>query len=624
MEIKSQNQLKKERQMARSQIAKKMKLEKNKEVRKTENLSDNFRNTVFNSPQTSRQPATPPKRNIFQRVSWWWGGKSRKQRILIIGASLLFLFSLGLFIVYSWWTGLDGKLIKSSLSGTVTAEGTEDPIEGVKIIIDNEFKGETDESGNYHTKGLENGKVRIRLEKNGFETIETNIVIERYTTLRDFTMNSLPKGRLIGKLILDRNYDLSLIKIQLGDTTTQVEPNGVFTTEEVYRGLYTLSISSPQFVDIVKEDYEILAGVNEMETMVLTPAADIIGKVIDWVTEKQITDFTLVSLEKTISITDQSFVIKDYTNLDKLEKFVFRKEGYREVSEERRLQMGENDLGEIFLYRDQRAVYKDVATNTLYSITLDRIDRSRITSTGVNVLSYSQPNSSNEIYFELGGSEAGIYKTSVEGIGTSLVCSSRNAVRTYINYHARKFVEVTRNEEAYIATYRSFDQGEAAVELFQTTVEPSSFIISDNGAIVYYQLSEAAKEGVYRYIHEHGTTRKIMSDSAISLLATDSTGTNLLYSRASEIRRFNANTSREFEIGFGSPTYTLYLEGYVIYLFNDDLFIKTETGQNIDNITISGAMRNLDYGNNSLIYYQDTVGLKVLSVEEPLADKVIF
>lgn len=629
MEEKSKNQLKKERQMAREQIFKKMEIEKDKEkeiqAENLEHVSNDLDEAVSNLENNNIDVPTPPpsRAGIIKRIAFNWKNKSRKQKFLTLAFAGILFLGLGLFAIYGWWTGLDGKFIKSSMSGVIKVEGTGDPIDGVKILIDDELKGETNDVGKYNIGNLENGKVRLKLEKNGFETVERSIVIERYSNNRDFEMKSLPKGQLVGKLVFDRNYDPSLIEVSLGETTAQVEANGVFTTDEVYKGVYDLSILSPQFVDIKIKDYQILPGINEMEPVELTPAADITGEVLDWVTEKQIEGFSIEGLDNEIIVSDEGFMIKDIVNIGEVENFVFQKKDYLNTVKERKVQLGKNDLGRIFMYKDNHAVYQDQNSEMLYSILLNGSERTQVTSPGMSIDSYLLPVSSGEIYFELTGGDAGIYKTSLSGTGTSQVAAYTSSADSYVNYNAKKYVLVDFIDNTYVGTYHSFENNEG-IEIFRSENKPEQVVISDNGGSVYYKLTTSGKEGIYRYIKEFETTRKLISGSDSNILAVDQSGTNLVFVKSNSIKRIDANTSRTFDIATGSPSLGVYLNGYIVYTTGDKIEVRTETGQAAGTVNAAGSIRKLYTGEDNYVYYQDAVGLKVIGSENPLADKLIY
>ncbi len=148
------NQLNKKRQLELENEKK----DEEREIDRTKDMLDEALDNLEFKKKNSK-----PQGKIA-KLKHWWLQKSLKQNLLILSAFALSLLLLFVFFIYIWWTGKDAILFKSTLEGKVY-DRYEKNIEDVSISIDGKYKTKTNSKGEFEIKGLDNGKVKVLLEK---------------------------------------------------------------------------------------------------------------------------------------------------------------------------------------------------------------------------------------------------------------------------------------------------------------------------------------------------------------------------------------------------------------------------------------------------------------------------
>lgn len=140
--------------------------------------------------------------------------------------SALTLLCLG-GLLFGWSTSLYAS--SSSLKGTITAKGTGEPLENVKITITAmksqtlKYEMETDSKGNFYKSGLIHGMFSIDLEKEGYVPAQSSIRLQVGQPLEFNTQlealqvktseESISLGAVAQKLLNTGKYDEAISKL---------------------------------------------------------------------------------------------------------------------------------------------------------------------------------------------------------------------------------------------------------------------------------------------------------------------------------------------------------------------------------------------------------------------------
>lgn len=551
------------------------------------------------------------KKHFFSRVKGYWKSRRKTEKYLIILLAFLILSLIPIGLVYVWWTGVDSALFKSTLSGQVLSVEDEVPLENVEIYIEDEYKTKTDEAGNYKIGNLNNGKAKIRLEKNGYEIIEKTIAIGRYSSEKDFEMVELPKGELVFQLDLLNRYDPSLISISLDGERYEFSDSLEINIPDLYKGEHELLISSPEFVDISKT-VDINAGTNELADFDLVAAADIIGNIENWINDESIDGVLLNGFDDEYSIENGQLKIVDFTGIDKLYNLTFTKEGFVDQTKERRIVMGTNDLGNIFLYPDSKVVYKDENSGNLFSTYMDGDDNRMVASSFESLGDFGIIGA--EVYYLVKDSPNSIRKVSINGGSSDLVSLYGDNLETlFPSFRAKLLVNMYQDSDEYVLQYGELT-GQNMQEFYRGDSEPNKIVISSDGSTLFYTLPDGAKKGLYYYSTEYGSTRKLVNTD-VSLRESNDDGSYVYYVKSGKLMRMQTQSFREFEVLSYSPTLLVY-GGDKLIIANDGELIIGDS-----KVTTNGAIKNM-YVENDILVYSDSEGVKLLDIANPVEGKI--
>ncbi len=124
----------------------------------------------------------------------------------------------------------------ASLSGTVTAEATSEPIEGAEVkILGSDLVTYTDAQGEYAFPVLNEGNLSVRVSSFGYVSEEVELNIDGNIT-QDFALALLPNATVSGKVVDKDNNPLENANITItgyDNYSTTSDANGNFTVTDV-------------------------------------------------------------------------------------------------------------------------------------------------------------------------------------------------------------------------------------------------------------------------------------------------------------------------------------------------------------------------------------------------------
>lgn len=550
------------------------------------------------------------KMGRFARFKKWWAGRSFMGKVVIATAifSLASACVVGIFL--GWLTGYDGRFIKSKVEGRVTNESGKG-IEGVVIYIEDDEKAKTDEKGYYEIGGLANGRMDFRLEKNGFETLEENVRIGRYSTEKDFEMIELEKGWFSGELDMSAGFDPELIEIKFNDSSVSLLEDYTFLTEDEYIGLYSFSIRSPEFVDIVIDELLLEPGETVIEDIELTPAADIRANVVDWITEQPVDNYKVEGLEDSqFSIIDSQLVIKDFTDLDQIFRLKVTKEGYLDQIKEQKVVMGENDFGTIVLYRDIGLVYEGIVGGKSQILSIDHNGENKrhLVQAGTDNWSPLRDSSGNILFVSERTGIPLVYSTSDKGGEIQVTTNIDGLVSTSVNLKAGKLANSYFDDDLgqFVLEFGDLS-GSNRNQIYQSDVDFSRVWISENGGSVFFLIGNK----LYRYGTIYGDVRAL-SEKCLSVLAIDESGDALV------TKETNGNFYLEPNKGWHKkfPNFNakrgLIQYGKVYLASDSELAVFETNGTKIKTFKTKGVIYNM-WKADGLLYFRDGEGVKVVT-----------
>lgn len=589
-----------------------------------------------------------------------WRGKNTTGKIISVLAivATLSLSLVALFFLITI-TSIDTLFVKITLNGQVLNEANQ-PVTNAEIKI-NGYEAYTDGNGVFTISGLDVSKYLIEINADGYKGYKEEIALNRgflnYTVDRSFTLTPSGYATINGKLIANNGtYAFIGDKLRINDIQYDIESDGSFTAEKVETGEAILNFSSINFKDeeIV---FEVEDGTNILDDIKLTPAGDIVGQLVSWLTETVVNDVeilaegvapTNIKIEK-----DGSFRIQDL-NTGETYKIRFQKSGYVTREYEVTIDLGENRIIGFALVEEGLVPLQRKVNNRseLFISEFDGKNIKQITSNDFQV--YAEYLDGDEIFFlstrdniknELGGKAYIAYVAStIDGNPQRLTADTSNLGRIIPNFSARKLINITKGDQS---THRKLEvmdlSGSRRVEI--EYIEEGSFnnaLISDNGKYVVYYMQDKDEtiNGLYRADTGGGqSSEKLLDKRNLILIDIDHTGNSILFSAYNEntnkndlyIYAVDSNTLTTLRSGFTGSQYQFVHGSSDLLLFQDLrdssnnvylLDITNNSEQKITNFTSSEGIESV-YQQEGLIIYQTNKGMYVSDIDKIKLGKLI-
>lgn len=283
--------------------------------------------------------------------------------------------------------GLDQKLFPTSLQGTIL-DGESTPVAGAQVTI----QGQTTSSnaqGEYNLEGLKYGKWNVKVEKNGYVSIDEELRLGRGKNRQEYTLLSQEYGVIRFEFETAEVFQTNEFVILLNDQTLEIGSQSVVNSDRLLVGSYRLRISSPYYSDI-DQLVQVLPGEQTMQFS-LVEAGDVVAEVRDLLSNAvvvnargyQLQNGTFIELSSTqYEMSQGKLQLKDLL-VDEQVKLKFSANGFYDFTAETKVKQGVNSLGSLLLVPSGQLVslVESAGQSAIYLSRFDGSSSSRIYST---------------------------------------------------------------------------------------------------------------------------------------------------------------------------------------------------------------------------------------------------
>jgi hypothetical protein len=577
------------------------------------------------------------------------------------------LFACILIVLVLSYLNIDTKIMKLTLSGTITDERTNEPISQVQIIINNEVVGLSNENGTYEIKNLDVESIEIKFVAENYyekiENLELDHAVLEYNVKKDITLKSSLIGTLSGSFsTVQEDHKFAEDTLEIENERVTLNSDGSFLAEDVPVGKVTLKFTSLYYKDITKV-LNLDPGTNNLETISLENAGDIEGDALSYIREDVVlgTKFLIENVvENQISIeNDGKFLIKDL-EVGRTYKIRVTAEGYETRDYSIDIKQGINQLFDFKLVEVGNAVFTKIIESSgsndtqLFSSSFDGMNLSELTDINnfdLGELYYDE--TSNLAYFSSDHAKnRGVlrnyiflpYTINLETKEiTKIFSASTNDVGfLYPNFQAQKIANVTspssNSKQRYLKV--SNLDGTSSKQLRAINAgEFSQIAISDNGEYVFFYEKDQSKNqnGFYRINIETSKVDERLEIEEFSLFDISSNGSRIIFSARKESSGFLDLFMADYSTGEIRTLIRNYDgKNYQFKSGSEDILLFYANREGINNIYSYSIDKNKDsritsltsdvkisevYQQGKFIFYKTDKGLFVLDFDKPKSGK---
>ncbi|GAB4284232.1 MAG: hypothetical protein Kow0081_1330 [Candidatus Dojkabacteria bacterium] len=206
----------------------------------------------------------------------------------------IFIF-IGFLVGSIFFTKLDQQIFVSSIEGYVYDDFAA-PLENVEITIGNRSV-KTNSEGYYRLENVGFDPVSVNVALEGFSTITETIELERkfldYSYTKNFFLESTNLASIYGKFVPPENYEFTNTeKLLINDREYPIKSDGSFIVTKLQTGATDFKFTSPNFFDF-SEKIDLIKGINKIEDITLSYAADVIGNTESYITEANVSNISI-------------------------------------------------------------------------------------------------------------------------------------------------------------------------------------------------------------------------------------------------------------------------------------------------------------------------------------------
>lgn len=475
--------------------------------------------------------------------------------LVLISSCFLILFAVYL-------TGLDLRFTKITISLSVTDQAGK-AIPGVNVFLNDAQIGLTDVKGTFEITGLDKGTAEIKLTASDYLDFVEVVNVDRnflnYTIDKNIKLISSVKATLNGRFepVLN-NYKFTdafvVIKSTSGEVIQEMKlsEDGSFSLPEVGTGNIIFELRTPDFIDISRE-IELKPGINNISSINLTPAGDILESYQSYVTNSFIQQMNILIENhdpKLININydEQNFLIKDLLVGQKY-KIRIEADGYETRDYEVTIQQGYNEIFDLIFVEQGRAVFYGQTGNSnrahIFTSALDGFNLVQLTDiNNLNPTNIFYNPDSDKIYFTteidrvrsvLNGNVVIVYELDPQSkVLNRITTNTQNLGRVFPNFVAQKIVNIYKNDRRDLAFRLETRNTDGTQPIFIKTTNDNYVIdnlfLSNDSKLVYTQETDNSSKNNFIFVTEIGGQTKLVSDKASStILSLSSSGKNLIF-----------------------------------------------------------------------------------------------
>lgn len=567
--------------------------------------------------------------------------------------------------VISIYTNFDSAFSDLKLEGKVLSSVTNEPINGATIFVDDELSYTTKEDGKYKITGLKQGKVKLRVEANGFRTQEVELGLGNtffsYTTNKDFLLEPSSKSTLTGSFIgASTDHDFTDDTLEINGKSYTIAKNGTFTAADVTDGTAKLVYKSIAYKDIQKT-IQINSSAFNLDPLNLEPSGDITGEMISFIREDKVLDanVTVESVSSNqISISEDGLLTVSDLEIGKTYKLRIEASNYETRDYEIKIVQGENKLFNLSLAENGTAYYlkfrEEGKEYNIYSSDYDGIDEKQLTNDPkLEPFNLYLDTDENKLYFQT--QKDSVQSTIRDRVGivytldlsnnslNKVTTSTTNLGNVVPNFKAKKAINLTKGSDSKSRVLQIMNlDGSNRTDLktlSNGTID--NIFFSEKGDIVYFVEKDIAnnKYGLYYLTISDKSVKPVTNDEEIAVLDISPDGTKVLFTSKNkttsfkDLQIFNTATKDlkslkqnysgfQYQFVEGSNDTVLFFDkkGGIdnIFTLNVDSLVEKQITElrDIDKIT------NI-YQQNNLLYYITQRGLNILDLTQPKTGKIL-
>lgn len=515
-----------------------------------QNMQNSINGEIKTGVNNNQRKQTKRKNTLLGKIIKYF-------MLMLVLVSSCFLI---LFAIYV--TGLDLRFTKISINISVTDQAGK-AIPGVNVFLNDAQIGLTDVKGTFEITGLDKGTAEIKLQASDYLDFIEVLNVDRnfldYTIDKNIKLISSVKATLNGKFepILN-NYKFNdafvVIKSTSGEVIQEMKlsEDGNFSLAEVGTGNIIFELRTPDFIDISRE-IELKPGINNISSINLTPAGDILESYQSYVTNSFIQQINILIENHdpnliNVNYDEQNFLIKDLLVGQKY-KIRIEAEGFETRDYEVTIQQGYNEIFDLIFVEQGRAVFYGELndSNRFHIFTSDFDGKDFIQLTDINNLDLENifyNKETDRIYFTteidrvrsvLGGNTQIVYELNPETkVLNKVTTNTQNLGRVFTNFIAGKIVNIYKNDRRDLAFRLETRNIDGTQPIFIKTTNDNYVIgnlfLSNDSNLVYTQETDNTSKKNYIFVTEVGGQTKLVSDKTEStILSLSSSGKNLIF-----------------------------------------------------------------------------------------------
>lgn len=590
--------------------------------------------------------------------------KSIPRAYLIVG---FIFFCCFIFIFFTLYSDADNSVIKNTLEGQVVDKQSQEGIPGAKITV-GEKTINADSNGKYKISGLDSGKIKIKVEAEGYFTTDFEVsigsTILSYTTNKNFELEKIKGSQIKGKFIIDSDLKHNFLQdsLYINDVQVTIDNSGTFFANGVEGDTARFVFKSAEYFDIDKT-FAIIKGLNELSDIELEPSGEINADFVSFISEDIVLDAEVIIEtvpNSKISIDEDGKMKVADLEIGRTYKIRINAPKYLTRDYEVTVKQGINLIPNFRLVEEGFAIFLkdpsvDLDSLQFYRSDFDGGNLKQLTDVvKLNPVAQYFNADENLVYFlsdkdridSTIRSDAFIaYSLKVDTQELKKLTTNTTNLGTIIpNFKAKKLVNITtdgQNRNSRVLVLMDIDGGNRVEIRKLQSGEFSNIIISDDGNFVYFYEKNFSSgiNSLYQFDVQNKKINFVSDRNNIVTFDSSFDGTRIVYSALNDSTSFTdlfytdtkINETRTISQNFKGSQFR-----FVDGSNKDLLFFKTvENEQDLFTINIETGseqrLTNLDpadkisyvYEENQYVFYITQKGLHVLDLRKPKSFKLV-
>ncbi len=585
--------------------------------------------------------------------------KSRKfiKTFLILFSMIVLCF---VFFGILYALKFDLNFFRLSVQGTVTDEsGT--PIGDVEIFLNSTLITSTNEEGEYSINGLREGRISLRLEKTGYQTVDQTIDLERndlsYSVTVDFVLRNTEYASLSGSFIIENtDYDFNEDRIIINEQESfRINSDGTFSLNQIPSGEIDFVYTSNSFKDVI-ESIELNPGSNSLKPIELEPAGDVVQSVSSFVRENAVSNINVTGEAinpDMIEISNEEIRIKDL-EIGRQYNIRISAAGYLTRDYTFTVVQGINRINDFRIVEAGTSVFLgsvgDNNDTLFYRSKFDGRNLVNIIGEEFEEETFYFNAQNNKLFVEsdresiqsiLGGRTTAIYEYDLNtNILTRLTQNVDLLGDLYPQYLSNKVINLTapdRRSDTRILQIMDYS-GNNRIEVERTDNQIyKKMILSKDESTLAIQYEN---EGIFFFNLETNTKTKVSDGNSLELHAVSDNGRRIIYSKNSSSQNFtdlfmydiNSREERRLIVDEQGEDCQFLTNSDNSFIYWDEVRDQTDiykfdidqsASNKITNLTALDKIEGM-YQQGDYTYYITNRGLYIIDILKPHSNKLVL